>query len=202
MDAAVIIRVVLALTVLAAGIYLGNLAAEKLALGEKTAVDYGTIAPLPTFPAGSSQPLPTLPTSPPGLPPGLPPSPRPSPLASSCKLACAENTGCAAAAFDDKLDVCYLKTSLSARQPTLPGGRTTFLKPVTQMRISPHANTSLPDADDLYVVQSSTASACGHLCHLSGPCAGATYYEDGTRRCKLKRSASTPSAYTGRMSFY
>jgi PAN domain-containing protein len=272
MDADIVIRVVLALTVLAAAIYLGNLAAEKLSSGEKPVITYGTLAPLPSVPSlpqtlppnfvTSSSPPPVIPSAspsptspvnpPPSLPPSLPSSsippvnppiaqPTPSPTspalpststpppqtsgepwativdwdfpgddlsrfgsatATSCRLACAEHTGCAAAAFDHKLDVCYLKNSLSAQQPILPGDRTTFLKPVATMKFSPHANTSLPDADDLYVVQSSTSSACGQLCNLSEPCAGATYYEDGTRRCRLKRTASVPSSYSGRVSFF
>src|ERR1044071_6946264 len=67
MDADIIIRVVSVLTVLAAAIYLGNLAAEKFAYGvEKSSGDYGTIAPLP----GHSQSLPPniSPTHMPSLP--------------------------------------------------------------------------------------------------------------------------------------
>jgi hypothetical protein len=96
-----------------------------------------------------------------------------------------------------------LKTSLSSKQPLLPGERVTYLKPPgTEMKIKPYGNTNIPDTADMYVVSTGSSSTCGQLCNLNDGCKGATFYEDGSKRCRLKVSAESAAPYQGRTSFY
>ena len=121
----------------------------------------------------------------------------------TCKAACEKDASCKAASYDSRIKACFLKTSLSAKQPLMPGERVTYMKPpATAMRVNPHANTNIPDTADMYVVSTGNASSCGQLCNLHDSCAGATFYEDGSRRCRLKTSSASATPFTGRTSYY
>ena len=91
----------------------------------------------------------------------------------SCQAACQNENSCMAAAFDERIQACFLKSSLSAKNATFPGDRVTFLKPQQTSRLARYPGKDISDRarQNLFLLNRSTRlfkseSALTYTCRI------------------------------------